>query len=45
MLVNTIYLNNTKLSKRGKPYDINQWIEYFSNQNYSEIIDSFEQCY
>ena len=42
MLVNTIYLNNTKLSIRGKAYDINQWIELFSNQNYSEIIDSFE---
>ena len=42
MLVNTIYLNNTKLSIRGKAYDINQWIELFSNQNYSEIIESFE---
>ena len=42
VLVNTIYLNNTKLSIRGKAYDINQWIELFSNQNYSEIIDSFE---
>ena len=43
MLVNTLYLNNTKLSIKGKAYDINQWIELFSNKNYSEIIQSFEK--
>ena len=42
MLVNTLYLNNTKLSIKGKAYDINQWIELFSDKNYSEIIQSFE---
>ena len=42
ILVNTLYLNNTKLSIKGKAYDINQWIELFSDKNYSEIIHSFE---
>ena len=43
MLVNTLYLNNTKLSIKGKAYDINQWSEIFSDKNYSEIIKIFER--
>lgn len=43
MLVNTLYLNNTKLSIRGKAYDSNQWIEIFSDKNYSEIMSLFER--
>ena len=43
MLVNTLYLNNTKLSIRGKAYDSNQWIELFSDKNYSEIMSLFER--
>ena len=42
MLVNTIYLNNSKLSIKGKAYDIKQWIEIFSNKDYSEIMNLFE---
>ena len=43
MLVNTLYLNNTKLSIKGKAYDINQWSEIFSDKNYSEIMSLFER--
>ena len=42
-LVNTAFLNNTKLSIRGKGYDINQWLEYFAEQNYKEILFMFEK--
>ena len=42
MLVNTLYLNNTKLSIRGKAYDIHQWIEIFNKRNYSEIMSIYE---
>ena len=43
MLVNTCFLNNIKLSIRGKGYDINQWIELFSRKNYNEILKTFEK--
>ena len=43
MVVNTYFLNNSKLSIKGKAYDIKQWIEIFSNKNYSEIMNLFER--
>ena len=43
MLVNTSFINNIKLSIRGKGYDINQWLEYFSGKNYNEILQMFEK--
>ena len=43
MVVNTAFLNNIKLSIRGKGYDINQWIEFFSGKNYNEILSIFEK--
>ena len=43
MLVNTFYLNNSKLSIKGKAYDVNQWIQIFSDKNYSEIMRLFER--
>ena len=44
LFINTSFLNNIKLSIRGKGYDIKQWIEYFSNKNYNEILKSFEKA-
>jgi len=43
LLVNTSFLNNNKLSIRGKGYDINQWLEFFSGKNYDEILKMFEK--
>ena len=43
MLVNTCFLNNIKLSIRGKGYDVNQWTELFSGKNYNEILKTFEK--
>ena len=43
LLINTSFLNNIKLSIRGKGYDIKQWVEYFSNKNYNEILELFEK--
>ena len=43
MLVNTCFLNNIKLSIRGKGYDVNQWIELFHGKNYNEILRTFEK--
>ena len=43
MLVNTSFLNNIKLSIRGKGYDINEWIEFFKEKNYNEILKMFEK--
>ena len=43
LLINTSFLNNIKLSIRGKGYDIKQWSEYFSNKNYNEILKLFEK--
>ena len=42
-LVNTSFLNNIKLSIRGKGYDIKQWTEYFSDKSYTEILTIFEK--
>ena len=43
MLVNTLYLNNAKLSIKGKAYDFNQWIAYFNDKNYSKILQMYEE--
>ena len=43
LFINTSFLNNIKLSIRGKGYDIKQWVEYFSNKNYNEILSLFEK--
>ena len=43
MLVNTCFINNIKLSIRGKGYDMNQWLEYFAGKNYNEILHMFEK--
>ena len=43
LFINTSFLNNIKLSIRGKGYDIKQWVEYFSNKNYIEILTLFEK--
>jgi hypothetical protein len=43
LLVNTTFINNIKLSIRGKGYDIHQWIEIFSEKNYTEILVMFEK--
>ena len=43
MLVDTSFINNIKLSIRGKGYDINQWVELFSRKNYNEILETFEK--
>ena len=43
MLVDTSFLNNIKLSIKGKAYDIYQWTEIFSGKNYNEIMDTFEK--
>ena len=40
-MVNSIFINNVKLSIRGKGYDINQWVEDFAGKNYNEIITTF----
>ena len=42
-LVNSAFLNNTKLSIRGKGYDVHQWIEMFAEKNYKEILLMFEK--
>ena len=42
ILVNTSFLNNIKLSIRGKGYNKMQWSEYFQEKNYLEILHSFE---
>ena len=42
ILVNTSFLNNIKLSIRGKGYNKKQWSEYFQEKNYNEILKSFE---
>ena len=43
MLVDTCFLNNIKLSIKGKAYDIYQWKEIFSGKNYNEIMNTFEK--
>ena len=42
ILVNTSFLNNIKLSIRGKGYNKAQWSEYFKEKKYDEILYSFE---
>lgn len=42
LLVNTSFLNNIKLSIRGKGYNKKQWTEYFKEKNYNQILETFE---
>ena len=42
---NTVFINNIKMSIRGRGYDELLWINYFQNKNYSEIIKSFEKIH
>ena len=43
LLINSCFINNIKLSIRGKGYDIRQWTDFFSKKSYTEIMDSFEK--
>ena len=43
LLVNTTFINNIKLSIKGKGYDTSQWIELFKEENYTEILEMFEK--
>ena len=42
---NTVFINDIKMSIRGRGYNILLWMNYFQNKNYSDIIASFQKIF
>ena len=43
VLENTVFINNIKMSIRGKGYNISSWKRSFQTKDYTEILSSFQK--